>query len=785
METLERSFQGPILYRDSLILGTLTTSGMYTIDVASGQSSAFEFDGGRTAARIALQYAGRSLVCWVENFDFKVYLIGEEGEITEDGLEDSLQFPNDHPIWAVDGPLFLRRGPTPNTAMISTDFGGTWASVESERGGDAWQTGRFVFYRDPRATHYRYCDSDSGARLMLSPVRQGGSPTTAAVVGGDTLLWLVARDGKQKLSIGKLGDTSSSVIDTIQINGIRRALRPERVFQLGRDRCLYLDVGGWTAIRGTSGWEAGSWSVSEGRIRNYNTFQDGRGIVYLQDRNRIATTLYRLDLREGLDVDSMLLPLGVQSTGLPVTNPSLLHMGVLLSDAETNQHLAVWDDKKVYALGSLVRELDVMPWNRMLHAWKPPMSGMLFTITELEQIVQPDTRGRGVVVRGNVFRRDDLEYPQGASVSNPDRHYREWGLSVPAQTSDGVMIPGQVVRQFDHTFSIADTIYHGPTSFASVLDKDVFATGWKNVLRIHRDAVVDTFHVNVPVTAIADSMGYPTAMTMCTDGSLVASFQGTWRVDSSTGGMRRYRWGGLLRSTNGGQIWKVVEMPDSVKTYVPYIMRTREGTLLATTMRMVEDSTPSNSNETQLPYSLDGITIIRSSDCGATWNEVLTPFYSGLWKATAANVVESSNGQLVAALTPGLFVSTDDGKSWRLDERLSALVVPISVSISNDNELLVAAHDGVYSVDLTTSLHSERELSDVVKTDSHRIVPLRSFATIVNDPLIENVWLYDIHGRMSQIKVNNAMQMNPLEINTPGAYIVFIDGRSEVLILHE
>ncbi len=781
-----------VLVNDSTLLVFVRNSGLFYIHLQTGNSEKSALEEAGTQAYVYLDYFDDEIVAWMSNIDFQLFRISSHNEYNRIELPIGMSNLRMSVNMSTDGVLCLPRADNPDSTYFfySRDAGRTWKKQHRLNGASVFAFGNTIMSTDQTSGYYHILELEDAPRWAILPIPVNSHPVLGVassfrIVGQDQIAWLYRSGTNSELRIGTIGDTVSVAVTSIMIDGSMRELNPWHIYSLHDKRLLYLDRSGWFAIYNGTTWEKCSFHLNNEVGGSRVEVVQCRNWTYLAGHTRFRSVLYRISLESTPKLDSFWMPPGLPSSSLDrIERASLLGSGFLIHHTATSNLFASFTDSVVYVFGSLIRSNPDMPWSRMMYATFTP-EGSLRLIDEDGIYIGTDKYNRGTVIRGTVFGADGLQIGPNNVLSFQDRSYREWGLSAPAHVAGGLVFAGPVVRRISLSGDSTDTLYNAPNSFATVLADGRLATGWKNVLRVHGDHATDTTVVSIPSGEVADSMGYPTSMVQCTDGSMVASFQGTWRKDTSEQGMRLYRWGGILRSTDGGTSWQPSTLPDEQANYIQQIHRTATGTLIATAMRMVEDTSVQDVQNVQTEYAANSLTILRSTDCGRTWTEAHRPFYNGPWKMNFGNIIESRDGRLYAALIPGIFTSTNDGQTWEVDERISRTIIPSSITLNTDGTLLLAASDGVYKLDALTNVEEEHTGQRTTRTPmmSMSSDALRSRLTTGT---VENATATDLQGREIVLVSNGVLQENMREILPNAVYGIEINGkRCLVLIVPE
>ncbi len=107
--------------------------------------------------------------------------------------------------------------------------------------------------------------------------------------------------------------------------------------------------------------------------------------------------------------------------------------------------------------------------------------------------------------------------------------------------------------------------------------------------------------------------------------------------------------------------------------------------------------------------------LFKTTDYGATWKTIT----NGIAKEDFTRVVRSDNSQkglLYAGTENGMYVSYDDGASWKSFQK-NLPIVPITDLALKDNSLIVATQGrSIWMIDDLTVLHQLKSISTVAKT---------------------------------------------------------------------
>lgn len=606
-----------------------------------------------------------------------------------------------------DGPAMNNRG------EFTLDKGITW----SEPG--ILSLGALYGY-SPKGTILTTQDSSPYPKIEHIIIRERGAALYATGLhqipwvkvirryGSDSLLAIDnSMDKTQGMWVGKIGDTTMQKIDTLFVNSIPVKPQPAYIETLKNGTILYADRTGW-------------YGVLNGRIiLNQTFFQFGSpdrvdqptdNIVYWSTRVGDSTVVYQIRLDNKPVVRTFRLHHDYGGKYRLLVEKNFGHPGFQSGRNTYSQYLFDVSDTVpvVIATESLLAKIDFLTASRrMLYAWRNA-SGAVHLINDLGDAIESGQNGVGYVTHPYVVLNETRMMESGFAFSPTSNYYwREEGCQPPAVMDTTLVFGGpDALREFTTDGRLLRTLLKAPTTFTSVIDDSVVVSGRQNIIRFHRGSAIDTVLFYKPASTQADTIGFSSGVARAADGSLVMSVFGTQRLTFETELPREYRWGGIMRSTTDGTTWTPVDMPNVTGRYVFPLVRTSANTLLAVCMRMVEDTTltnPGNTEPDQSWYDADNVGIIRSADNGETWSQVHTVFYRGPYSVTAGTITEYEKGRFVAATLGGILLSTDDGRTWSVDERLPGNSIPSSVTVDN-GAFIVAASDGVYRLDVPTSV---------------------------------------------------------------------------------
>ena len=577
--------------------------------------------------------------------------------------------------------------------------------------------------------------------------------------GADSLLCI----GNERLLVAAIGDTMYRAIDSIVVGGAIRPLRPRYIETLADSTVLYCDAKGWYGVIRNLSIDS-SIKLSVGR--HFTPMWQNLETAYWVEFPGDSVCVYKVSLSRVPQLTTYYLPaefsMAVQYNA--VCPQTFGAHGISIHWGNSRDYIIDLHGVNAVILmyGSILDPVvDYLSQRRMIASWLDS-GGELHTLDDRGNAIKVDSARVGYLTHPLVTFsiKDRTITPIGARPPI-GRGWRETGTPLPTQWNSSMVFPGPVIRRFSLDGRLLDTLVRVPVCFASTIDDSILATGGKGVVRMQTATRFDTTLLASASNITADTIGYPSSMTRARDGALILTVLGTSFLhrDSSEAVVRR--WGGILRSTNDGKTWTTVSVP-STGSYIMHCTRTTSGALIASTMLMVEDSTPPvDVNAPESYYTASNIELMRSSDNGMTWSVTGTAFYAGPFQPCTGNFIETAPGMLYAATLASVMISSDDGRTWSADEQLPVTAQPASVSRGTDG-VLVATTQGVYEIRTTTSVGDD--------TDEHQCRPVAmtraALRQFMQQHTIRQLLLCDITGRTSTLTQTSDLAALPAGLYT-------------------
>lgn len=552
--------------------------------------------------------------------------------------------------------------------------------------------------------------TDSSPRLLITPFKRNSNATTrmsarSAPITMYTIVRPTQTSRQWNLAIGTLGDTTLTRIDTLLVNGTHRTLRPHIVSNMWADSVFYADSAGWQCILTPTG----NYSV-ECPIRVDEARSEREWLYvfsYDADSIRVAFTSrgqYPQWTTWSVHADFSRLRHEFHPFAIKLFGPH----GISLSRANHNSIISAPIHPYPLAFGAILASLDNLQLQRMLCTWTDA-TGIPVTVDDHGRVLRRElnhpNKPTYVTYPGLLFDERTLV---NAFNDDPNSTLPWFGVRTPQPWqvggTDTLAHSGSVVRRLLRRGDVQDTVWRGFTTAFARIDASTWSVANHDALWVRTGA--DTVrHELAPLrTATGLLPGYPSSITpLGGAGRLLLSFYGTMRSDSDFV-PQPYRHGGLA-VVDGRQEVRSVPLPAECGSYVYPVHRLSDGTLVALTAAMREDTADGERRTPQLT----NVRYVRSTDGGASWTSSAPLFYSGEWLPCTGKVIDLGGGYVLGVMPGSVVVSTDGGRTWDFDERVPASMRAIDIHLAGNN-LLVAAHDGLYQINGVTSVDGDAPL---------------------------------------------------------------------------
>lgn len=549
--------------------------------------------------------------------------------------------------------------------------------------------------------------NDSTPRLLITPFKQNSNATTrmssrSAPLTIYTIVRPTRNSRQWNLAVGLLGDTTLTRIDTLLVNGKHRTLRPHIVSNMWADSVFYADSAGWQCILTPTGNHTFQCPIRVDEVRSEREWV--YVFSYDVDSIRVAFTSraqYPRWTTWSLHSDFSRLRHDYHPFAISLFGAH----GVSLSRANSNSMISSPKHPYPLALGALLASLGNLQLQRMLCTWTDDR-GLPMVLDDYGRVLRREldkpTEPTYVIYPGLLF---DERTKINTFVDDPNSTLPWYGVRTPQPWqvggTDTLAHSGSVVRRLLSRGDVQDTVWRGFTTAFARIDPSTWSVANHDALWVRTGADTVRYELAPLRTAKGLLPGYPSSITPLGGASrLLLSFYGTTRSDSDFV-PKPYRHGGLA-VVDGSQEVRSIALPGECGSYVYPMHRLSDGTLLALTAAMREDSSDSDRRTPQLT----NMRYIRSTDGGATWTSSAPLFYSGEWVPCTGKVIDLGGDYVLGVMPGSVVISSDGGRTWDFDYRVPASMRAIDIHIAG-NDLLVAAQDGLYRIDGVTSVDGQ------------------------------------------------------------------------------
>lgn len=547
----------------------------------------------------------------------------------------------------------------------------------------------------------------SSPRLVVTPFKLNSSSTTrmSARSAPLTIYTIVRPDWNSRLwqlATGRIGDTTLTTIDSLMVDGTKRVLRPQIVSNMWADSVFYADSAGWQCIVTPTGSYPVACPIPVNEVRAERewlyVFSHGADSTRIAFTSRSqypnwTTWAVHSDFRRQR----------------PIYNPLAIELfgphGFSMSRANHNSTISSPKYPYPIAFGAILSSLDNLQQQRMLGTWTDE-SGLPMALDDYGRVLRREVthpnKPTYVTYPGLLF---DERTEVNMFIDDLDGILPWFGIRTPTswQVGGGDTLAhcGSVVRRLLSRGDVQDTVWRGLTTAFARVNAATWCVANHDALWVRAGADTTRYGISSLRSASGLLPGYPSSITPLNSGArFLVSFYGTMRTDSDFV-PQPYRHGGLAMVDGQGEP-TMVPLPAECGSYVYPMHRLADGTLMALTAQMREDSSGS---ERQSPI-LTNVRYVRSTDGGASWTASAPLFYTGPWVPCTGKIIDLGGGYLLGVMPSSMVVSTDGGHTWDFDERTPASMRAIDIHRAGD-DLLVAAHDGLYRVNTITSVGAE------------------------------------------------------------------------------
>jgi hypothetical protein len=484
----------------------------------------------------------------------------------------------------------------------------------------------------------------------------------------------------------------------MSVNGVKRQLSPARFVRMWSDSILYQDSSGFVSMI------VGDTMTIPTLPFVPQTFRAENEWVYLfrfdPDSVRIAYTDRK---RWPQWVQWSLHPdfqkNGHSWRGIFPNHHTYGEMGISLRRTyEPSSLITSPNHPYPFELGCLVGQDTTFPgYQGMLVTWRDG-AGRPMVVSDqgcVTRIVRP---GFGYITHPSLFH-DELRNLV-SELYQPSFRYGAlpwFGVRRPHawSTSDGdtLVHTGAVVRRLHRSGDMLDTLATTPAQAWCRLDGERWAHANHRAVTIVGPTGATTLTVPYDTTTLRP--GYASSLTPLLDGSLLVSYYGAVRTDTTLTA-QPYRRGGMVRLRTDGTTLPVA-LPAEAGSYVYPVHRMDDGTLLALSATFIDDTVVGADLNQQ---RLGNVRVLRSTDDGTTWRVSSPLFYNGPWVPTTGRFLRTGPQTILGVMPTTIIVSTDNGATWDFDERFDASLSVCDIDITSDT-MLLATQKGLYQYVMT------------------------------------------------------------------------------------
>jgi hypothetical protein len=533
----------------------------------------------------------------------------------------------------------------------------------------------------------------------------------------------------------RLGELVTRNIDSLGVDGNRMLMRPVSMVRMWSDSIFYRDSTGFFAILRQGLMTTINVPFVPDRIK-----AEQEGLFLFQrstDSVRIAFTdrsmwpeWYRWSCH--IDFDRFANPgwdpftlFGSVGFGMPRTTES---DALLVS----RLHPYPFEIGCLAAQDTLVSQLQAMVTTWHDNQGRPMVVSDQGCVT---RIVRP---GFGYVIHPLLLhdelgtRVQSLRSSRGTLPWTGIRRPHSWRTA----NDDTLVHTGAVVRRLHRSGDMLDTLATTPAQAWCRLDADRWAHANHRAVTIVGPTGATTLTVPYDTTTLRP--GYASSLTPLLDGSLLVSYYGAVRTDSTLTA-QPYRRGGMVRLRSDGTTASVA-LPSEAGGYVYPVHRMDDGTLLAMSATFFDDTVMGGDQNQQ---RLGNVRVLRSTDDGTTWRASSPLFYNGSWVPTTGRFLRTGPQTILGVMPTTIIVSTDNGATWDFDERFDASLSVCDIDITADT-MLLATQKGLYQYVMTPTSVPDGEAGPLAR--STRTMSRESFLAMMQEQG-EGTIVVDLLGR--------------------------------------
>jgi hypothetical protein len=569
-----------------------------------------------------------------------------------------------------------------------------------------------LFLANPK-TFRVYCTyASSFPQIQATPMR----PATLDELVTDGTDWygIVSRPARPRptshLVTFRLGELVTRDIDSLNVDGNRMLMRPVSMVRMWSDSIFYRDSSGFFAI------------LKQGRLTTVDVpfvpdrikaQQEG---VFLFQRSTDSIRIAFTDRGTWPRWRQWSCHIDFVHFANPIRDPFTLFSELGSAFPRTYEQSALLSSPShpyPFELGCLAaQDTAFIDLQRMLVTWRGT-DGVPMVVSDqgcMTRIVRP---GFGYVTHPLLLhddmgsRVDQMRAPVNSNGTLPwtgIRRPHSWRTV----EDDTLVHTGAVVRRLHRSGDMLDTLATTAAQAWCRLDADRWAHANHRAVTIVGPTGATTLTVPYDTTTLRP--GYASSLTPLLDGSLLVSYYGAVRTDSTLKA-QPFRRGGMVRLRSDGTTASVA-LPSEAGGYVYPVHRMDDGTLLAMSATFFDDTVMGADQNQQ---RLGNVRVLRSTDDGTTWRASSPLFYNGSWVPTTGRFLRTGPQTILGVMPTTIIVSTDNGTTWDFDERFDASLSVCDIDITADT-MLLATQKGLYQYVMTPTSVPDGEAGPLARS---------------------------------------------------------------------
>ena len=357
--------------------------------------------------------------------------------------------------------------------------------------------------------------------------------------------------------------------------------------------------------------------------------------------------------------------------------------------------------------GRLFDEYNRLPSIAMLKIFTNS-EGTFFYVDELGDLVRcPDDETQELF-------RSDATYRTGPAYRKPFDIVLYLGVGLVWEDS-GAFVGGGRILQRVNADQTTTVLSYDTTSFWHRASDGTEYTGYRTLLR---RSAADTAYM--PFTVPWDARVTIGCMASTADGRLFAGLRG-YAVEEKAELIDTVE-GGMWTSGDDGDTWTRVTLPVDAGMITSIEQRTSDSSLWASVTNVTRAKV-AQVDELNIYVRMSDITLLRSTDHGATWKIVNSQQYNGIWQPTLSNCAFWGENVVAWVTVDRVYWSANNGESWSIVEGTPSGTAWVShAAFDTYGNLLIGTSEGIYRVPAATVGVDETDDNEDYNVDTPREV---------------------------------------------------------------